>query len=44
VLVSAILNFISASKSRTRGGIYQQHIAQKDTGLEKGKRNIGPSL
>ena len=28
---SAILNLISASKGRTRGRIYQQHIAQKDT-------------
>jgi hypothetical protein len=41
---SAILNFISASKGRTRGRIYQQHVAQKDTSLEKGKRNIGASL
>jgi hypothetical protein len=38
------LNLISASKGRTGGGIYQQHIAQKDTGLEKGKRNVGSSL
>jgi len=24
---SAILNFVSASKGRTRGRIYQQHVA-----------------